>query len=254
LSVPIDWFNRFYNKQKLCRLPGCTSSPKYPYHFYCGYKHQQSFLKKIYFKIVDWDSIRSKIIVRDKFTCKLCRYKTDHTFSDFDVDHIRPRAVIYDEVFKQYNSLKNKKKNTQVYRQYYIRYLEIANNPKNLRTLCKPCHKLVTADFLASELGKSIVADSKSKGKKKKILWYWSVWNHADDEFGKNPWRRWDDRDIPFTPEEQARRDLHELWNNNYHYEYFALYLFWKYLDVTLGLNENQDKPKLITMQEYLNS
>ncbi len=61
----------------------------------------------------DWKQICKKIRIRDNYTCKHCGLQESDTA--FDVHHIRP--------FKSFNNPKK------------------ANNPENLITLCKSCHR-----------------------------------------------------------------------------------------------------------------
>ena len=60
-----------------------------------------------------WQSIRLNILKRDKYTCSICNKR--HNKSQLDVDHIIPVRLGIDPFEK-----------------------------KNLRLLCKPCHKAKT--------------------------------------------------------------------------------------------------------------
>lgn len=55
-----------------------------------------------------WRRLRARVILRDQYTCQLCRRVCMD--SDLDVDHIVPRAQ------------------------------GGTDDPANLRTLCRPCH------------------------------------------------------------------------------------------------------------------
>ena len=155
---------------------------------------------------------------------------------NLEVDHISPRAVVYREVMAEFDKLSNHmKKSKLIQRKYFIEYLRRANDPKNLRTLCKICHKLVTAQFLGSPIGKIIVAESKRKQKdRNKLTGFWTS-DYIDDYFPHVRYRRkWNEDDPPYTPIEQYHYDMREYFTDRHNIGLFAALVFYDNLHVTL--------------------
>jgi hypothetical protein len=74
---------------------------------------------------------------------------------NLEVDHIKPRAKVYEEVMEEFHKLSKKKQRNKLYqRRYHIKYLEESNKLENLRTLCIPCHKKVTKEFVSEHLSR----------------------------------------------------------------------------------------------------
>ena len=235
--IPIDWFNRFYNKKMLCRRPDCDKPPRGRFQFYCSPQHRKEFLD-YYLKFINWDEIKSSIIVRDDWTCKLCGYSTrefnpSQEHRKFEVDHIHPRSLIRREVTEEYQHLPNKMKNSlRIFRQYNIKYLQTANHPDNLRLLCAKCHRSVTADYLGSIAAKQIVRESKRIGRNYKKTQYWTVRDYISDYLPERPWKRYGDP-REFTEEEKQLIDLHDYFYDNN--DLFPFLVFWDNINNTIS-------------------
>ena len=146
--VPAEWFNRYHDKLLMCRNPDCKSRPQKPFFFYCSSDCKIKF-EQWFEKYIMWSTARWDILVRDNFTCQKCNtcHRNDYEYK-LDVDHIKPRAIIYDECILEFRKLPPKEQRKTIpRRKFYIDFLKKCNDPKNLRTLCKSCHKKVSIAF-----------------------------------------------------------------------------------------------------------
>jgi len=83
--------------------------------------------------IPTYTNIPSKVFKRDKYQCQLCRKKFNE--SELECDHIIPIVRIF-QIAKKHGW-----SDDVVWRDWIY-------SPKNLRTLCKDCHKIVTAGLI----------------------------------------------------------------------------------------------------------
>lgn len=131
-AAPFNLFNRKDKAgNKLCRNIFCSNYAKDGY--YCSATCKKKFLK-YYEQNYMWANIRYKIFIRDKFTCQIC--KRYCLIEDLECDHIKPVSLMKEHGYKVLN-LKT--------------FDEYIYNEKNLRTLCKSCHKGVTNTYMRNK-------------------------------------------------------------------------------------------------------
>lgn len=133
-SVPPAWFNRYdTHGKKLCRWPDCDKYPQYPLRLYCGDEHQTKW-NDWYYDNYTWDGVRESVFERDNKTCQRCG-KKEWNNGLLECDHIKQVAVIEQYGYVYYN--------LKAFKEYLY-------NKDNLRTLCMPCHRIVTGEFLGT--------------------------------------------------------------------------------------------------------
>lgn len=153
--ITIDDFNRWYDKKRLCRAPGCHNAPKWPRREYCSDVCHDVFIK-FYLQHYVWDVAKDRVLTRDKFTCVVCGYcdktihKSRYTGGDYnvygrdnlEVDHIIARSIMQHIHYIRYylpTKLKYKRRKKWMIN-YWKNLLQQTNALWNLRTLCKQCH------------------------------------------------------------------------------------------------------------------
>lgn len=155
--ITIDDFNRWHNKKRLCRNPGCPNAPKWPRREYCGDECYTKFID-YYLQHFQWESAKEKVLKRDNYTCVKCgyndkqiektRFREWETYGrdNLEVDHNIARSIMYHIHYVRYYlpvKLKYKRKHKFMIA-YWKRLDEQTNALWNLRTLCKQCHKKKT--------------------------------------------------------------------------------------------------------------
>lgn len=116
---------------KLCRNVFCPNYAKDGY--YCSATCRKKFLK-YYEENYIWQNVRYKIFKRDNFTCQICKKRS--FIADLECDHIRPVSLMKEYGYKTLN--------LKAFDEYIY-------NEKNLRTLCKECHKGVTNTYMRNK-------------------------------------------------------------------------------------------------------
>lgn len=136
-------FDRFNEKgNMLCRNPKCDSRPKRPFHFYCSNNCRDKFTTYYIETCCVVNKVR--IATRDNDICRICKKDCARYY---EIDHIKPRSIIKKQIYAEFLKLPEplRKKN---FVKFTIKYLKTANDPSNLRTLCRECHRKVTDNFL----------------------------------------------------------------------------------------------------------
>ena len=141
----------FDKPNNICRNTKCEKSIKPPFKKYCSNKCSERF-EKWYYNNFNWDNTRTQIFKRDNFTCQNCKkkypyklslsypfiYKKNIIVSSYlECHHIIPRSL-YKDLGYSLDSKDNKIK----------AITEFLHNYKNLKTLCKKCHKTITKEYI----------------------------------------------------------------------------------------------------------
>lgn len=116
---------------RICRNIFCARSPKDGY--YCSLTCRKKFFK-YYEDNYMWANVRYKIFKRDRYTCQIC--KQFYPISSLECDHINPIDLMKENGYKTLN--------LRAFDEYIY-------SEKNLRTLCKDCHKTVTKAFMENK-------------------------------------------------------------------------------------------------------
>lgn len=146
--VKIEYLNRYGDGgAPLCRNTNCPNKPARPYSYYCSEFCSKTF-ERWYLDNFFWNNVRFNIFKRDNYQCQLCHQTfPKQTFWDsyeyMDCDHIIPRAE-----WKKLGYIIDEPK------ELIRAYLEFFHNPNNLRSLCKACHKKVTAEYTRKKFSK----------------------------------------------------------------------------------------------------
>ncbi len=145
IIVYIGEFDRYdFDGKMLCRNTSCLNYPKPPYRKYCSKKCSTKFKSWYYHKFY-WDRVRSDIFRRDDYTCQICKHKYQYRYRRFvrsrrlECDHIVPRSLGTKYGYT-YDTFENRVRAV----------LEFLHSHDNLRTVCKSCHRRVTADYLGT--------------------------------------------------------------------------------------------------------
>jgi 5-methylcytosine-specific restriction endonuclease McrA len=246
-NIPIDWFDRYLNKELLCRRKGCKRKPKYPLQKYCSERCKRSFLK-FYFQYIEWASLREDIIARDNWQCVLCKKKGVYPHENLEVDHIVPRVVIYDKLLEEFQKLKPKEQSKTVNRRkFYIDYLIKINDRKNLRTLCKECHSIVTGRFNATYKKRvrrdldGIYPISKAQ---QVMMRYKSMTDLSNMAYNLFPFhgRYYSHKSEELTPEQKRDNDLHNYFLDERNLPYFGFSVF---IDMVENFKEPVSEPPI---------
>lgn len=144
-TIPWDAFDKVDAEgKKICRIKGCGQRCPGGAWKSCSHKHSALFEQEV--RYYDWDMTRYDVKLRDGRRCVLCgmtaekHYRQNpgdayrRTYWETQCDHIIPWAYVL-----------LKFPDMPIVEKIHRFYL----NRENLRTLCAPCHRDVTAHFLA---------------------------------------------------------------------------------------------------------
>lgn len=131
-TAPLNLFNRKDTAgNRICRNIFCIKPPKDGY--YCSVTCKKKFFD-YYEKKYMWANVRLSIFKRDKYICVICR--RFNVVKDLECDHIKPVSLM---AYYGYTKVNLKAFDEYIY------------NEKNLRTLCKACHKNVTLTYMSNK-------------------------------------------------------------------------------------------------------
>lgn len=152
VSIPMGQFSRYDNpkepktSEKICRWFFCKNRPAYPFREYCSQECKDKFESwywRMYWAYFSWEQVKTDVFKRDKGRCTMCKRKLDReappqTETAAEFDHILPEIVAIEKLKLPFWQ--------------YVRMVLL--NRSNVRTLCHPCHKKVTAAFNSKRLSR----------------------------------------------------------------------------------------------------